>query len=406
MNVPPKPLRARTAAVVIAIGAASLLIMNAANAEVRNPAYTRIDSHDRIFAAAHKPRHIATFGVRTDLRGDTPLSTKYFKITNLSGEVGGSGGYASAVNNDDRVVYNDFGDGDEQMPPPYIINNGGSYGALPFPTVACDAPISSALGLNQAGEAVGNWGCEDQYFRFQGYAGWALSGATASKLAYYDQRYKYSSDGSYAASVNDRDVAVGCDGGCLDTGSGVAALFEQAKSSHGTVHDLLGLKGKQCYASATSINDAGQIVGFACNKAVRFSPNGYAEPLVTNEPASSAQAINARGDIVGYLSRGAAFLYRLGKVAVLPLPPGDGGFSQYAYAVNATDEVVGSLEGPNNTYSAFVYLNGRSYDLNTLIPPNSGWTIADANGVNDHGEIVGDGYYGGTLYGISLKPPI
>jgi hypothetical protein len=55
--------------------------------------------------------------------------------------------------------------------------------------------------------------------------------------------------------------------------------------------------------------------------------------------------------------------------------------------------------------SAFVYVDGHSYDLNRLIPPNSGWWIADAVGVNDRGEIVGDGYYNRNLCGISLKPP-
>ncbi len=55
--------------------------------------------------------------------------------------------------------------------------------------------------------------------------------------------------------------------------------------------------------------------------------------------------------------------------------------------------------------TAFLYKNGRSYDSNSLLPPHSGWFISDALGIDDDGEIVGDGYYNGTLYGISLKPP-
>jgi hypothetical protein len=57
------------------------------------------------------------------------------------------------------------------------------------------------------------------------------------------------------------------------------------------------------------------------------------------------------------------------------------------------------------SYGAFLYRNGTSYDLNTLIAPNSGWQILDAYGINDRGEIVGDASYKDNLYGISLKPP-
>lgn len=30
-------------------------------------------------------------------------------------------------------------------------------------------------------------------------------------------------------------------------------------------------------------------------------------------------------------------------------------------------------------------------DLNTLLPPDSGWKLADAKGINNRGEIVGQG---------------
>jgi hypothetical protein len=397
-----RSLRARCTAIALAISAVPLLCVHAANAHTYRPARARIISTERVFAAASLPRHIATFGVRADLRGDTPLSTKYFKITNLTAEAYGYTGYGAAVNNDGRIAYNDFGDGVDQNPPATIINNGGTYAALPFPVDTCVNTNSDAYALNEAGEAVGNYGCSDSWDYYFGYAGWSLTGATTAKVAYYDQRYSYSEDYSYADAVNDHDVAVGCDGDCGEAGS--AAVFEPAKSSHGSLRELLGLKGQQCFATATGINDAGQIVGFACGKAVRFSLNGYAEPLVANEASSFAEAINARGDVAGFFNRGAAFLYRQGKMSVLPLPPGDKDYSSYAYAINATDEVVGMLYGP--TTSAFVYLNGHSYDLNTLIPPDSGWTIVGAYGVNDHGEIVGEGYYNGNLYGVSLKPPV
>ena len=138
----------------------------------------------------------------------------------------------------------------------------------------------------------------------------------------------------------------------------------------------------------------------------RFSVNGYAQPLFSSL-GSSAEAINAAGHVVGYFNNdNAAFLYERGRMTALPFPAGFGGnnYTEVAYGINASDEVVGSVFARSNG-TAFIYRNGRIYDLNKLIAPNSGWQIADALGVNDRGEIVGDGYYNGTLYGISLKPP-
>ncbi len=97
------------------------------------------------------------------------------------------------------------------------------------------------------------------------------------------------------------------------------------------------------------------------------------------------------------------------KATYLPVPKADqgSGVTAVAYGIDASDEVVGTVCGAArlNASVGFVYLNGKSYDLNTLIPPKSGWQIAFALGVNDHGEIAGLRYYNGNAQGISLKPP-
>jgi hypothetical protein len=257
----------------------------------------------------------------------------------------------------------------------------------------------SALGafaLNENAEAVGYWACGND-----GYMAWSLSGATDSSTAYFDDESEF----SYAEGVNNHNVAVGCYGSCGDSPGSWPAIFEPSSSPEGRVIKLRGLKGRACGdAVATSINDSGEVVGIDCSKAVRYSLSGFAQPLPVGNN-SAAEAINKRGDVVGF-SANSAFLYHLGKTLELPKPPGDAGYAAIAWAINASDEIVGSLYKGGSTYSAFVYLNGRSYDLNTLIPPHSGWTIVDAYGVNDHGEIVGDGIYNGNLYGISLKPPV
>jgi probable HAF family extracellular repeat protein len=44
-------------------------------------------------------------------------------------------------------------------------------------------------------------------------------------------------------------------------------------------------------------------------------------------------------------------------------------------------------------------------DLNKLIPPNSGWELDVANGINDAGEIVGYGTRNGTNLRAFLLTP-
>jgi uncharacterized membrane protein len=393
-------------------GVGPLLCMGAANAQVR-PATVALQigsgAPTRVSEMARRPRHIRTSVLRADLRGDTPPSSRYYSITNVTAEVHGSTGFASAVNNDGRIVYDDDGTNGESVA--YVVNNGGGVDRLSFPIAKCAYRYSAAYALNENAQAVGMYGCIDGSSNFGGFNAWALSGATGSTTAYFDQRFSYHGDRSFADAVNDSDIAVGCDGSCYSRDdSGSAVIFEPWHDAKARIIELRGLRGQSCLAAATAINNAGEIVGFDCDQAVRFSLNGYAKPLFSSfsvSSGSSAEAVNASGHVVGYCyNDNVAFLYAYGRLTVLPFPAGfDGGnYVEAAYSINASDEVVGSILARGNP-TAFVYRNGRAYDLNTLIEPGSGWQIADAYAVNDHGEIVGDGYYNGALYGIALKPP-
>ena len=52
----------------------------------------------------------------------------------------------------------------------------------------------------------------------------------------------------------------------------------------------------------------------------------------------------------------------------------------------------------------FLYQNGSSIDINTLLPAKSGWRLLTAGAVNASGEIIGTGYFDGVLQGYALKP--
>jgi probable HAF family extracellular repeat protein len=56
--------------------------------------------------------------------------------------------------------------------------------------------------------------------------------------------------------------------------------------------------------------------------------------------------------------------------------------------INNKGQVVGGSGG-----KAFIWQDGKMTDLNKLIPPDSGWLLVTATGINDAGQIVGVGTY-------------
>jgi hypothetical protein len=50
-------------------------------------------------------------------------------------------------------------------------------------------------------------------------------------------------------------------------------------------------------------------------------------------------------------------------------------------------------------------LTPETIDVNTLLPPNSGWTLLTATGINDRGQIAGTGLIGGQSRAYRLSPP-
>ena len=58
--------------------------------------------------------------------------------------------------------------------------------------------------------------------------------------------------------------------------------------------------------------------------------------------------------------------------------------------------VLGKYHG-----DAFLYSDGQMQDLNSLIAPNSGWTLREATGINDANQIVG---FGASFRAFLLTP--
>jgi probable HAF family extracellular repeat protein len=78
--------------------------------------------------------------------------------------------------------------------------------------------------------------------------------------------------------------------------------------------------------------------------------------------------------------------------------------SSHAYGINDNGQVVGCSSTTNGD-DAFIYSGGKMTDLNNLIPANPGWTLTQANAINDSGQIVGFGFNpSGQTHAFLLTP--
>jgi len=124
-------------------------------------------------------------------------------------------------------------------------------------------------------------------------------------------------------------------------------------------------------------------------------------------PITLAIGVNDEGVAVGqsFLPGGLTFhavMWNNGIRSDLGTIPGD--VASIASGVNNRGEVTGTSFTPDFVPRAFLLQNSVMTDLNTLIPAGSGWYLALANGINDMGQIVGNGFLNGSLHAFVLTP--
>lgn len=79
------------------------------------------------------------------------------------------------------------------------------------------------------------------------------------------------------------------------------------------------------------------------------------------------------------------------------------GADSYARDINNNGQVVGNALTVGE-YHAFLYSEGSLFDLNTLLPSESGWLLGAAYGINDLGQIVGWGTINGHDHAFLMTP--
>ena len=295
-----------------------------------------------------------------------------YTLTDLGTLPGGASSEAYAINNYGQVLAN----GTSTPGHPFIVSGGTKQDLGAFPS----GRYSWGLALNDLGEAVGeadvNLGQYENAFLY--------ASGTMTNLGTFGGTF------SEAYGINDSGQIVGH---ATTKAYGDHAFLY----SSGTMQDLQGLLPQAYSAStATAINNSGQIL---CNA----NSSGYLHAFLYSGGtmhylgtlggiSSEAFGINDYGQIVGDSVNASgeddAFLYASGTMIDLGTIPGTG-LSQ-AYGINDSGLIVGECEEGNRNY-AFLYSGGTMQSLTSLISPSVGWTLQDATGINNEGQICGWG---------------
>jgi probable HAF family extracellular repeat protein len=311
-----------------------------------------------------------------------------YTITDL-GTLGGMDSYAYGINNHGQVV-GEARTADGVGVHAFFWQDGvmtdlGTFGG----------PYSAAYAINDASEVVGSADLTsnvDHAFRWSSRRGLHDLGTLGGT-------------NSSASGINNTGQIVGSSD-TSGTYTGHAFLYRA-----GQLTDLGTLGGP--HSDAVAMNDAGQVVGSADTTDFLHSPDAFLESdgppqdlgTLPGGSFSFATGINAAGQVCGWssvpLAYSHAFVYSDGVMTDIGTLFGTKGSpnNAEAYGINDAGQVVGE-----SAFVAFVYQDATMTDLNLLLPPDAGWHLLSARGINNAGEIVGYGNHNGAYHAFLLTP--
>jgi len=174
----------------------------------------------------------------------------------------------------------------------------------------------------------------------------------------------------------------------------------QLEVSHVLRHPVTGRTIDLGPGMARAANSRGQVVGDDGLDVVLWE-GGRERRLGVD---GQAIAINNQSQILingGRGGQGRPFLWQNGKARSLPIPADT---NAIGFALNEAGDVVGARSTSAQVFRALLWRGGHVYDLNTLLPPRSGWILETATGTNTAGQIVGSGKYHGKPHAFLLTP--
>ena len=164
----------------------------------------------------------------------------------------------------------------------------------------------------------------------------------------------------------------------------------------------LGVLGSGHWSAAHAISDAGTVVGESetayggWRRAFRWTAATGLQDLGTlGGPASQAIDVTDAGVVVG-ASENASYAWRafrwtaasaMQDLGTLPSHTSCG-----ATAVNLNGDIVGSCSGATTDRAFRWTADGGIEDLNLLVDTTLGWSLREATGINDAGQITGWGF--------------
>jgi probable HAF family extracellular repeat protein len=205
--------------------------------------------------------------------------------------------------------------------------------------------------------------------------------------------------------------------GINNQGEVVGASFTANGQNRAFRWDLLGgmtdlgtLGGILDHTSvANHINDFGQVVGTSYGQGNDYHGFFWEDGLMldvgvlSGDACSAAQAINNSGEVVGRCGGNRPFIWD-STHGIRALDSG-GAVMAGASDINNMSLVVGHIRPTDDSEQrAVLWEGGVMTELDSLIPPSSGWKLSGAEAVNDLGWIAGIGTYEGELCGFLLTP--
>jgi probable HAF family extracellular repeat protein len=279
--------------------------------------------------------------------------------------------YLLAVNNrGDAVGYSEVGGLDTNVAMLWRDGQLIDLGVLP------GLMLSVATDINDRGQIVG-WSSEYQYARPRAVL-WQDGQAIDITPPGYEECRAY--------GINKRGVIVGT---CL----GLPVVWRD-----GTFSVLPGLPGGPGGGVASDVNDAGVIVGTLGSTPVRWVDGTVtALGMPPDALGGVAEAVNDRGDVVGYVVRPQFYDPVIWQDdTAVPLAGGWGLVFGYARGINNRGEVaLHAFAGPITTYGGHVWRDGRFLWLEPATSLNDindrgvavGRVTGDSSGFTSHGAI-------------------
>jgi probable HAF family extracellular repeat protein len=235
----------------------------------------------------------------------------------------------------------------------------------------------------------------------------ASSGPFARAFIYRDdQMIDIGSLGGGLSFIHDLNESGHAVGSSADEFFNTVAFFYDGTAMHNL--GTLGGPGSMAWA----INDSGVIVGESLVEQGETRAFVYRDGVMTDlgtlgGDVSSARGINNAGQIFGYsryqTNQLATHAFIIDNGVMIDLGT-LGGTVSYPFAMNNQGHVIGDTEDNLGIPVPFLYRNGQMVNINSLLPPDSGWKLDSALYLNDAGQIAGNGYHNGEFAWYILTP--